>query len=31
METWDILDENGNMTGKTITRGKSLRDGGNTI
>lgn len=27
METWDILDENGNMTGKTITRGENLEDG----
>ena len=27
METWDILDENGNMTGKTITRGENLGDG----
>lgn len=27
METWDILDENGNMTGKTITRGENLRKG----
>jgi len=27
MEIWDILDKNGNMTGKTITRGDNLRDG----
>jgi isopentenyldiphosphate isomerase len=26
-ELWDILDENGNFTGRTIERGKPLKDG----
>jgi len=27
MELWDILDENGNLTGRTIERGQPLKDG----
>lgn len=27
METWDILDENGSITGRTILRGKDLKVG----
>ncbi|HYF83507.1 MAG TPA: NUDIX domain-containing protein [Clostridia bacterium] len=27
MELWDVLDEDGNLTGKTIERGQSLKDG----
>jgi len=27
MEIWDILDENGNKTGKTIIRGEKLKEG----
>jgi isopentenyldiphosphate isomerase len=27
MELWDILDEDGNMTGRTIERGQLLKDG----
>ncbi len=27
MERWDLLDENGNLTGKTMIRGRSMRAG----
>ena len=27
MELWDILDENGNLTGRTIVRGQPLKEG----
>ena len=27
MEQWDLLDENGNLTGKTMIRGRSMRAG----